>query len=71
MSDFDRFLYHYNRRRGNDDLISCVNRRGFVTGEEQPYLHDRTVKPINDSFDKLSYQKKKEIAQYHKNKEKK
>ena len=68
--NFDTFLYHYNCRRGNDDELRCTNRKGYYTGEEQPYLTWHSAKTISDSFDKLTYKQKKEITDYNKNKEK-
>ena len=69
--EFNLFLYHYERRRGDtDSVVHTVNRQGFATGEVQPYLTDQMVQNINKSFDNMTYKQKKAVAAYHKNKEK-
>ena len=68
---FGVYEYHYDRKRGNDSILNTVNKRGFVTGEEQPYLDEKARNRIIDSFEPLTYQQKKEICLMNRNKEKK
>ena len=67
--DFNVFLYHYDRKRGNPSILDTV-KGGFVTGEEQPYFDDTARNRIIDSFEHLTYQQRKEICMMNRHKEK-
>ena len=51
--EFNVFLYASERRHCIDGVIHTINKRGFATGEEQPYFTDEAMERIMKKVDKL------------------
>ena len=66
MKSVDEYLH--NRSSMDAEYFRCFH-NGTYTGKEKPFLSIEAAERISKSFDFMSYANKKEIRNFHVNKE--